>query len=84
MSTTKRWSSHGLTPSQMAARASADMDDFIEEKIEKYELDMQDCGADMEWVEERMAQQRIEFAKLKTEKLVELEKWFARGGETLN
>jgi hypothetical protein len=79
-----RWSSRGMTAKQMAARTEADMNEFIEEKIQKYELDMHDLGADPAWVAERMAQQRIEFAKWKTEKLRYLERWFARGGETLN
>jgi hypothetical protein len=78
-----RWSSHGLTPKQMAARAEADMDEFMEERIAEFEVDMQDAGADMDELAKMMAQKRIEYAAWKAEKLAYLERWFTHGGETL-
>jgi hypothetical protein len=79
-----RWSSRGMTPKQMVAKAAADMDEVMEKKTAEFEADMADLGVDPEWVADRMNQQRIEYAAWKAEKLAYLERWFGRGGETLN
>jgi hypothetical protein len=77
-----RWTSRGMTPEQMVAKASEALDKVMEEKTAEYELDMQDAGADMDELAKMMAQKRIEYAAWKAETLADLEKWFTRGGET--
>jgi len=79
-----RFSSRGLTPKQYAAKAEAVLDKILEDKIAQFEVDMEDIGVDSVWVADRMNQQRIDQGKWKREKLAELERWFGRGGETLN
>ena len=74
---TKRWSAH-------LAKMSEAMDEVMREKDEAFEIDMQDAGADMNELAEWMALKRVEYAKWKANKLRDLEKWFERGGETLN
>jgi hypothetical protein len=79
-----RWSSRGMTTAQRVAKASAVLDEFMEERIAEFEVDMQDAGADMDELAKMMARRRTEYAKWKTETLAELARWFERGGETLN
>jgi hypothetical protein len=77
------WCSRGMTPKQMVARAAADMDEFMEERIAEFEVDMQDAGADMDELAKMMAQKRVEYVAWKAKKLDELEKWFERDGNSL-
>ena len=64
-----RWSSRGMSTAQRVAKASAVLDEFMEERIAESEVDMQDAGADMDELAKMMARRRTEYAKWKTETL---------------
>lgn len=77
------WSMRGMTTAQRVAKASEVIDQIWEAKTAEYEQDMQDTGADLDDLAKTMSRRRIEYDKWKIKTLAELERWFNRGGETL-